>query len=290
MRVLTVNIWARNGPYARRAMLLRHAVATLAPDLIALQEVDVADGGSNQAEELFGVLGYQVAYERREGEERGDPGIAIASRHLIGQREVTDLGHGGPALAARITVGGDSFWFCSTVPMSWRPGREGDREDECVALDAWLADLAAGDELPPILAGDFDATPEAASIRFLTGLQSLQGRSTYWLDAFGVAGDGTPGHTWSTRNPYVQPFAVAAFAQPDHHRRIDYIFVGSPFRWKPRVVIRSARVVLTETGADAPSDHYGVMADLELNGVVLGSGEGLAAWSEARTALWSADG
>jgi endonuclease/exonuclease/phosphatase family metal-dependent hydrolase len=52
VRVLTINIWARYGPYAERAALLRRELAILGPDLIALQEVDVGPGDSNQAEEL----------------------------------------------------------------------------------------------------------------------------------------------------------------------------------------------------------------------------------------------
>jgi endonuclease/exonuclease/phosphatase family metal-dependent hydrolase len=148
--------------------------------------------------------------------------------------------------------------------MSWKPGFEGQREDECVALDRWLSDLAETDEIPPIIGGDFDATPEAASIRFLTGMQSLQGRSTYWIDAFAAAGDGSPGYTYSTENPYKKAVGTSVYGQLEHHRRIDYIFVGSPFRWKPRLVVRAARVVLKQSGVDAPSDHYGVMADLDL--------------------------
>jgi endonuclease/exonuclease/phosphatase family metal-dependent hydrolase len=286
MRVLTINIWARRGPYSRREPLLRRAIGVLAPDLIAMQEVDVGKELPSQADELLAGLGYRVAYERREGENRGDPGIAIASRHPIGAHQVRDLGHNGVAIATRVTIGDNAFWFCAAVPLSWIPGFEGQREDECLVLDEWLTDLAKDDDLPPILAGDFDATPDAASIRFLTGLQSLHGRSTYWADAFAVAGDGSPGHTWSTRNPYVAPFAAAAFAQPDHHRRIDYVFVGSPFRWKPRTVIRAASVVLREEGGDAPSDHYGVMADLDLGAVAIGGGEGLPAWRDAHLALW----
>jgi endonuclease/exonuclease/phosphatase family metal-dependent hydrolase len=264
MRVLQANIWARHEPYERREVLLRREVEHLNPDLISLQEVDASGDGGSQAAELFGPLGYQIAYERREGELRGEPGIAIASRFPIDETSTTDLGHGGPALAARVRTGRDAFWFCSTVPMSWKPGFEGQREDECVALDQWLTDLAEADEIPPIIGGDFDATPEAASIRFLTGMQSLHGRSTYWIDAFAAAGDGSPGYTISTDNPYKKAVGTSVYGQPAHHRRIDYVFIGSPFRWKPRLVVRSARVVLKQSGADAPSDHYGVMGDLDL--------------------------
>ena len=287
MRVLQLNLWERSGPYGTRAGLLRREIGILAPDLMALQEVGQYGGGGNQAEELFGSLGYEIVYDRRDCDDCDDIGVAIASRHGIGERQFRELGHGGVALAARISLGSNAFWFCSAVPLSWWPNREIEREDECVALDEWLTDLARDDEVPPILAGDFDATPDAASIRFLTGLQSLHGRSTGWIDAFAVAGDGSPGYTWSSDNPYVAPFAAAVFAEPVHRRRIDYVFIGSPFVWKPRTVVRSASVVLTERGGAAPSDHYGVMADLDLDAVVLGGGEGLPGWADAKAPLWS---
>jgi endonuclease/exonuclease/phosphatase family metal-dependent hydrolase len=283
---MTVNIWARSGPYGRRADLLRRQVGLLAPHLLALQEVEPGPGDGNQAEELFGPLGYQVAYQRRDGSYVGDPGVAVASRYPILEQRLIELPHGGPCLAARIDAPEGRLWFCSTVPMGGWPHQEVQREDEVVVLDAALTELAAGDELPPILAGDFDATPEAASIRFLSGLQSLQGRSTGWVDAWAVAGDGSPGYTWSSDNAHAAPFAAAVFAQPEHHRRIDYVFVGSPFVWRPRVVVRSCEVVLTGPPDGPPSDHYGLVADLELDGIVLGGGRGLETWDETAPALW----
>jgi hypothetical protein len=64
------------------------------------------------------------------------------------------------------------------------------------------------------------------------------------------------------------------------------VFVGSPFVWRPRVVVRSCRVVLTGTAQAAPSDHYGVLADLEIDGVALGGGRGLETWAETAAQLW----
>ena len=285
MRILQLNVWARSGPYETRARLLRAEVGLLAPDLIALQEVDVGPGESNQAEELFGALGYTVEFERRQGSYRADPGIAVASRLPLTGRRVIELPHGGVGLAVRVDVGGDGFWFCSASTGHGWPHQEMIREEAVVALDEALSELAGGDQRPPILAGDFDATPENASIRFLTGKQSLYGRSTSWTDAFAVAGEGAP-YTWSTDNPYVAPFAAAVFAEPAHHRRIDYVLVGSPFTWRPRVVVRSARVVLKGDAQAAPSDHWGVLADLDLDGVALGGGRGLETWDETARLLW----
>ncbi|MGY1602401.1 endonuclease/exonuclease/phosphatase family protein [Geodermatophilus sp. SYSU D00815] len=285
MRILQLNVWARSGPYEVRSRLLRAGIGLLAPDLVSLQEVDAGPGEGNQAAELLGPLGYEVVYERRDGEYRGDPGVAVATRHPVLARHVLELPHGGVALAVRVAVGRAEFWFCSATTSHGWPHQEALREDVAVALDAGLAELAAGDEYPPVIGGDFDATPEHASIRFLTGKQSLQGRSTSWADAFAVAGEGPP-HTWSTDNPYVAPFAAAVFAEPEHHRRIDYVLVGSPFTWRPRVAIRSARVVLRGDAHAAPSDHWGVLADLELDGIALGGGRGLETWEETARLLW----
>lgn len=265
MRVLTVNLWARNGPYAIRERLLRDGVNLLAPDLLALQEVDSGPGDINQAIELFAELGYAVDYERQDGENKATPGIAIAATLPIIERQLIELPHGGAALAVRVNSVSGPLWFCCAKPMPWLPGHEAAREDEVVALDAELTKLALHDAIPPILAGDFDATPDSASMRFLAGLQSLNGRSTFWWDAWQAAGDASPGYTWSSNNPYTAPYPAKHFGRAVHHRRIDYILIGSPFRWVHPVAISSCQITLTNLGSDAASDHYGVFADLALD-------------------------
>ena len=75
--------------------------------------------------------------------------------------------------------------------------------------------------------------------------------------------DGSPGYTWSTGNRYVADFVAVTLGQRVHSRRIDYIFVGSPLRWRPRVVVESCSVVLNSP-EDPASDHYAVMADLSV--------------------------
>jgi hypothetical protein len=54
-----------------------------------------------------------------------------------------------------------------------------------------------------VLAGDLDATPDAASVRFWRGLQSLGGMSVCYRDAWGSTHPGEPGHTFTTENPLV---------------------------------------------------------------------------------------
>jgi endonuclease/exonuclease/phosphatase family metal-dependent hydrolase len=55
--------------------------------------------------------------------------------------------------------------------------------------------------------------------------------------------------------------------QPAHRRRLDYVFVGS---WhahpRARAEVRAATVVLNAPVDDVwPSDHYGLLVDLEVS-------------------------
>jgi hypothetical protein len=62
----------------------------------------------------------------------------------------------------------------------------------------------AGRDLPVILAGDFDATPDSSSIRFWSGRQSLDGTSVAYQDAWEAVHPGEAGHTFTPRNPLVR--------------------------------------------------------------------------------------
>lgn len=137
------------------------------------------------------------------------------------------------------------------------------RERQVVAL----SDLDARHRgtLPTIMAGDFNATPDAASIRYLTGQQSLAGRSVHYHDAWEVAGTG-PGHTWTLDNPAGKAEIDQIIRQPEHRRRLDYVFVGS---WDAHPDAH-CRIQQAALAFDAPidgtwvSDHYGVSVNLDI--------------------------
>ncbi len=63
---------------------------------------------------------------------------------------------------------------------------------------------------PTILAGDFDAAPDQDCIRFYTGKSAINGRSAAFRDSWAIAGDGTPGYTWTTDSPWVARSVVDA--------------------------------------------------------------------------------
>jgi endonuclease/exonuclease/phosphatase family metal-dependent hydrolase len=111
--------------------------------------------------------------------------------------------------------------------------------------------------MPPILCGDFNAEPDSDEIRFLSSLTAIDGRTTFYQDAWRVAGDG-PGHTQDWRTNRI------AAALNIHRKRIDYVFVGDPF-------LRAGgagRVVRAELAFHEPltgvlaSDHAGLVVDI----------------------------
>jgi endonuclease/exonuclease/phosphatase family metal-dependent hydrolase len=93
----------------------------------------------------------------------------------------------------------------------------------------------------------------------------LGGRSVYYHDAWAVAGEGS-GYTWSADNPNARLEIDKIIREPNHRRRVDYIFVGS-WHTHPHAhaYIRSATLAFDEPidGIWA-SDHFGVVVDLDV--------------------------
>jgi endonuclease/exonuclease/phosphatase family metal-dependent hydrolase len=111
--------------------------------------------------------------------------------------------------------------------------------------------------MPPILCGDFNAEPDSDEIRFLSSLTMLEGRTTFYQDAWRVAAEG-PGYTqdWRTNR-------IAASLNV-HRKRIDYVFVGDPFLRKGS----AGRVLSADLAFDVPltgilaSDHRGLVTEI----------------------------
>jgi endonuclease/exonuclease/phosphatase family metal-dependent hydrolase len=110
--------------------------------------------------------------------------------------------------------------------------------------------------MPPILCGDFNAEPTSDEIRFLTANAVIEGRSTYFQDAWAVIHDGR-GVTWDPANEL-----NAESNEPP--QRIDYVFVGESYR-RPHGAGRVLNAALAfheqRTGTFA-SDHYGLSVDV----------------------------
>ncbi|MFI7060374.1 endonuclease/exonuclease/phosphatase family protein [Kribbella sp. NPDC050124] len=263
IRVLTLNVQHDAGD-PRRTGLINAELRRLEPDLVALQEVS-----DHQLGQL--VEGTGLAHTTHQSEvlvSRWSHGSVLATRWP--HRVVDVAEHRGSAgsdvhwwtLAAAVDLPelGELLFIHPSTP--WRLDHAAAREQQLIA--AVEVDELHRFQLPSIIAGDLNATPKSAGVRYLVGLQALGGRSTHYNDAWAVAGEGL-GFTWTVANPLAAEEIEQLIGQPRHRRRIDYIFVGSAHS-HPEA---RARVMHAELVGDAPiddvwlSDHFGVLADLE---------------------------
>ena len=271
--VLTLNLWHDAGPYAARRALLREWIVKLDPDLIGFQEA-LRGPTFDQVDELLEGMAYHVDYAAASPFWR-DPkhapgtrnatelGNAVASRWPIDQRDVLSLpdsGDGETRVALSVTVtapepvGSLSF---TCTHLNWKLHDSAVRERQVTAVCERVLARRGASGFPPLLVGDFSAEPDSAEIRYVTGLQSLGGRSVAMLDAWRVAGRGGAGSgiTWSNENDYAR-----LSLEPD--RRIDYVFAGPPRRDGLGQIMHCRLVCDVEQDGVWPSDHFGVYAEL----------------------------
>jgi len=261
LKVLTLNLWHDAGPWAERAKRIREWIDRLDPDLVAFQEA-LEGEGVDQATELMAGRGYHLDFAvatPRWLDRDVAFGNAVASRWPIADRAVLELpssGDGETRTALSVTVEAPFGPVALTCThLNWRFHQGNVRERQVLALAEWVRARRPDGGFPPLLAGDFNAAPEASEIRFLSGLQSLAGRSVYFVDAWDAAGEGSDGITWSNRNDHAR-----AWLEPE--RRIDYVFAGPPLR-DGRGQITTCRVVCDDVHEGIwPSDHFGVYAEL----------------------------
>jgi endonuclease/exonuclease/phosphatase family metal-dependent hydrolase len=224
LRVATLNIFAHGGGWPDRLPVLREGFRDLRPDLIALQEV-VHNDADDQAAEILGDR-YHVVHQTRG--KIDDNGIAIASRWPIRRMqevdlEVTTRAMDLPtfALVAEIDLP-EPFGpvVFATYSNEYRPAFEIDRERQAVAMARVLEPFVDEERRHVVVAGDMNAEPDAASMRFWTGRQSLAETSVCYRDAWESAHPGERGETFAPDNPLM---AEANWDWP--FRQIDHILV-----------------------------------------------------------------
>lgn len=239
----------------------------LRPDAVAFQEAIVTD----EYEQPRDLLGPDFHFAHQQAREHDGSCVSVASRWPIS--EVRELDgrdatrpHRHPfncgTLAAEIHAPEPlgRLLFVNHIP-SWQQDFELEREVQTVAAARLVEEMLDGRPAHVILAGDLDAEPDSASIRFLAGLQSLGGTSVRYRDAWASTRPGEPGHTFSPTNPMVTTGETGAYAL-ELGRRIDYVFVRCSDHG-PTLDIRACNRLFDEPvdGVWA-SDHFGVTAEL----------------------------
>ena len=255
IRVATLNIWNRMGPWEERLAAIRKEVERLQPDVLGLQEVLVLpEHEFDQAQAIAEGFGYHVAFGRSPDAEAYTMGNAILSRFPITRTFAFALPgtdeHRCLVFAELDSPAGKIPFF--STHLNWKFDESDVRQLQVQSIARFVD--ACRRDFPAVVVGDFNAEPDSEEIRFLRGLTSLGGRSVHFQDVFGHVGEG-PGTTFSLANPY-----AALLREPD--RRIDYVWVrggDERFRGEPL----AARVAFDKPEGEAyPSDHFGVYAEL----------------------------
>ncbi len=271
LRVVTFNLF-HGGPLSGltgdaqhlegRLQMVGDELEPLHADVIGLQEASWSRQRGYVAARLADRLGFHYVYGPASSRFFGYPSIdrtvafflnftegpAILSRFPILNWQVDDLPRCGRLLDSRVLLS-------ATLQTAWGPLRvfsAHTRGDPCQTRRVAELVRERRSPLPSVLMGDFNAGPESRVIAMLT-------QGTGFIDAFKSANSILPGLT-----VLQQVDAPAAMVR----RRGDYIFLVPGITVPAKVV--SARVVLNTprhlpNGTTLwPSDHYGVLAELDL--------------------------
>jgi endonuclease/exonuclease/phosphatase family metal-dependent hydrolase len=249
--------------------VLIDTIRELQPDLVAFHE-SIKTDNYDQVSDLLGP-DFNIAHSTER-----DPngmGISIASRWPIGEVKEVDLkvtpqtaGFPCSTLIADIIAPDPigSLLFVNHFP-NWQLNFEFERELQAVKAIRFVEALVDLSKQQVILVGDLDADHDAASIRFITGRQSLGYMSVCYRDAWESSHPDDSGHTFTPLNPLVMEGVVRGMKpfRDWPFRRIDYIFVRFGAHGGNALdIMKCERIFDEPVNGIWASDHFGLIADL----------------------------
>ena len=268
--IVTINILADLSLWKRRRLLLVDQLASLNPDIIALQEVSLKDKVSTAhwiAIELNQLNpgredNYLVFLCPKSGQEAESEGIAILSRLPVKRHQTIDLKTQNRVAQLVEVKLADGFFLLVNGHFYWKHGESETRKDQVELLLDYL-DLQPA-ELPVLVVGDFNSEP---------GMPSIDLMRRYFDSAHRAVHGKEPDFTCPTPLPrtrfddirlnILQHLGKNSDIQPSWRGTVDYIFVD------PRVTTLECRVVLDQSDVENPrlypSDHYGLYSLIRIN-------------------------
>jgi endonuclease/exonuclease/phosphatase family metal-dependent hydrolase len=264
LSIITLNTWKCDGEYRVRLRLIAEGLAALKPDIILLQECFLAQAkdksdGANTAQHLAEILNFDGYFQpAREKEREFDgnqtithSGLAVLSRFPLNPVGAIQL-PSDPADGERVA----QFVSVKTKPkpvlvvnthLSYLPDAHDLRTQEMKRIVTRIREDR--DHETVILGGDFNAEPDSAVIRWLSGLRNLKSID---MAKYGSENK-SPGATKLEKSGENKGKAL---------KRIDYLYL-IPRATGARFEVVSSDVVLNTpdplTGM-FPSDHLGVRA------------------------------
>lgn len=294
VRILSLNIWNRSGPWDARLPLICAGLATEAADVVGLQEVMCMQGPLGTLSQLDAIVdglpqpaataptptaatslyphrAYAPAWTIDSGS-GFTMGNAILSRFPIVETQATllpnPIGHETRSLLYALCETPHGLLPVFVTHLDWQFELSHARCQQVSfiveQMADWLAQARQGgrDVLPAVLLGDFNAEPDSDEVRFLRGRHALVSarsgalRGCYFNDVIDFC-HGDAGPTFARDN-------VFAVKEREPDRRIDYIFVAPPDRFSRGQPLSARRCFTQAEGGVHPSDHYGVICELRL--------------------------
>lgn len=259
VRIATINILFDLEAWNQRRELLADGLAAAQLDLIALQEVKLPEHTEAWlAEKLDMPYVYLVPNIALEGHQ-ANYGVAILSRYPFVRQEMLALpGQGRVAQFVQVAVDEQPFILCNGH-YYWYPGPHPQRDIQVQQVLDWLGHLAS---VPMVVVGDFNGTPQTSAITLMR---------QHFASAYATHHGQEPDYTCPTplvqRNWKKKLWHAWRNLRFNHTLRpwrgtLDYIFVNS------RLQVKDCQLILNQPAPGSrtlyPSDHFGIMADLEI--------------------------
>jgi len=277
MRVVTWNLQGRIGDWERRHAAIETVLADARPDVVMLQESWVEPDGATQAHLLADRLGLHAATAAALAGFDRYPQAPYWVVNAILTRWPSTIERAVPL----VDEDGSPTWRHVLIVQVDRPEAEGgaflaagthlehglDRSPTRSAQMAHLlreVSAAIGpvdswrERLPAVVAGDFNAVPWSDEIRRATGAATTYVSGFGLVDAWEACGNSERGDTWSSRNPLVPRRAISP------NRRLDYVTTTFPRRRGRGSFTSCALLAVDPIAGVQPSDHYAVIAEVEL--------------------------
>lgn len=255
MKIATYNIWNHDKEYNQRMNLLIGLIREKEIDILVLQEV--------RDELIVKRIASECDYKYSHWKKYFDcqEGLAILSKYQIDNTwtnwDDNEYDHNSGAMYIRCEVAGN-YIDIMNVHLDYEKASQ--REAGIIEASEFL-DKCEGDY--KFLLGDFNTIENSSVYRFLTSGQSLNGCDASWIDLAksycyrrGIELEATIDFVNNPRWLDGDSIEVPS--------RFDWIFIEEPYpNDNPKLIDYKVFGKQIHNGI-TPSDHYGVMVELEL--------------------------
>ncbi|WP_016952083.1 endonuclease/exonuclease/phosphatase family protein [Anabaena sp. PCC 7108] len=264
MKIITINILFKLDHWPQRRELLIAGLKAENPDVIALQEVSLSEDTAAWIAEQLNIPHIYKVIPQEVAESDLPFGLAILSRYPIENTAALNLEHQGRiAQYAQIKLDNHKSIVICNGHYFWHPGSHQKRNKQIQMMLDWLSEFP--ETMPIISVGDFNGTPDTSGIKLI---------KEKYRSAYEVYHGNEPEYTcptlldhldkisWRRRFKLFWRTLIFNKTWKRWQGTLDYIFINQHLQ------VKDCRITLNQPAANNrylyPSDHFGIVADLEI--------------------------